>query len=127
MKTVKGFTLIEVMVSLAIIGSLIAVLSTLLYHLNIATEEEELLRAVLLAKEKCLDTPPQIDGEDSWWRGNSEWQDNSPEGPESPYEDLLFKRTVIDTPFPGIKLVRVTVLSGRDKRELVKMERFLRR
>lgn len=105
----NGFTLIEVLVSLAIVGSLVVVLYSLLYHMNLYLEHEDLLRATLLAREKLYEEPP----------------DKGPEQGKfpSPTDRFYYKKTIIDTPFQGIRLLRVTVGSERD---LITMERLIR-
>ena len=49
----KGFTLVEVMVALAIVGGLlVTLLYTVGHHLDVAGRHEAVTRAVLLAREK---------------------------------------------------------------------------
>lgn len=105
----KGFTLIEVMVSLAIVGSLVAILYSVLYHMNLLIEQENLLKATLLAKQK-IDEPFTGD----MMKGNF----------PPPDERFYFKEELGDTPFPGIKLLKVTV--GTDQKDLVTMKKILR-
>ncbi len=105
----KGFTLIEVLVSLAVVGSLVVALYSLLYHMNLYIEHEDLLKATLLAREKLYEEPLQ-------------------RGPEqarsSPDDRFSYRKEIINTPFQGIKLLRITVQSnGRD---LITMERLIR-
>lgn len=102
----KGFTLIEVLVSLVIVTSLVAVMYSLLYHLHLTIEEEELLRATLLAKEKIM--------EKSLTTENGRFK--------PPDDRFYYEKTLLDTPFSGLKLLRITVGSERD---LITMERFV--
>ncbi len=107
MKSQKGFTLIEVIVSLAIAGVLVVTLYTLLYHLNLTLEQEELLRATFIAKEKIMEGPLEKD------TGRF----------DPPYDDFYYRQAILDTPFPGIKLLRLTVIKNK---ELITMERLIR-
>jgi prepilin-type N-terminal cleavage/methylation domain-containing protein len=117
-KSQKGFTLIEVIVSLVIAGVLVVALYTLLYHLNLTLEQEELLRATMIAKEKIMEGP--LDKEAGRF--------------EPPYDDFYYRQVIIDTPFPGIKLLRLTVTATSDvtlanpgkNKELITMERLIR-
>ena len=53
MRCSKGFTLIEVMVALAIVGGLlVTLLYTVGHHLDVAARHETVTKAVLLAREK---------------------------------------------------------------------------
>jgi len=53
MRTSKGFTLLEVMVALAIVGGLlVTLLYTVSLHLAVAERHEVVTKAVLLAREK---------------------------------------------------------------------------
>jgi len=106
-KIQKGFTLIEVIVSLVIAGVLVVALYTLLYHLNLTLEQEELLRATLIAKEKIMEGP--LEKETGRF--------------DPPYDDFYYRQAILDTPFPGIKLLRLTVIKNK---ELITMERLIR-
>ena len=111
-----GFTLIEVLVSLAVVASLVTVLYSLLYHLNLTIEEEELLRATLLAKEKIMEEPvtsPPMKTDSGRF--------------EPPDERFYYKRVITDTPFSGVKLLTITVGTWwrGNWRDLVKMERLV--
>lgn len=105
----KGFTLIEVLVSLAVIGSLVVALYSILYHMNLYLEHEDILRATLLAKEKLYEEPLKKEPEESRF--------------PMPCDRFYYRKTIIDTPLQGIKLLRLTVGTDRD---LVTMERFIR-
>lgn len=105
----KGFTLIEVLVSLAVVGSLVVALYSLLYHMNLYLEHEDLLRATLLAREKLYEESIEKESE----------QGRFP----SPYDRFYYRKTLIDTPFQGIRLLRLTVSSERD---MVTMEKLIR-
>lgn len=97
-----GFTLLEVMVSLAIVGGL---LMTLIYTLNYNLGITEKLFAVTnmtnLAKEKLeeMETEPR------------ETEGNFP----APYEALNYETKVRDSAFPEITEIAVTVGDGKTR------------
>ncbi|TRZ54195.1 type II secretion system protein [bacterium] len=97
-----GFTLLEVMVSLAIVGGL---LMTLIYTLNYNLGITEKLFAVTnmtnLAKEKLeeMETKPR------------ETEGNFP----APYEALNYETKVRDSAFPEIMEIAVTVGDGKTR------------
>ena len=98
----QGFTLLEVMVSLAIVGGL---LMTLIYTLNYNLGITEKLFAVTtmtnLAKEKLeeMETEPQ-----------------EPQGYfPAPYEVLNYETKVRDSAFPEITEIAVTVGDGKTR------------
>jgi prepilin-type N-terminal cleavage/methylation domain-containing protein len=98
----QGFTLLEVMVSLAIVGGL---LMTLIYTLNYNLGITEKLFAVTnmtnLAKEKLkeMETKPR------------ETEGNFP----APYEALNYETKVRDSAFPEIMEIAVTVGDGKTR------------
>lgn len=98
----QGFTLLEVMVSLAIVGGL---LMTLIYTLNYNLGITEKLFAVTtmtnLAKEKLeeMETEPQ------------ETEGYFP----APYEALNYETKVRDSTFPEITEIAVTVGNGKTR------------
>jgi general secretion pathway protein I len=104
-----GFTLLEVLISLAIIGSLLVTLIyTLNYHLGIAEKHETVTIATLLAKSKMADlkTSPE----------------NSKGKFEAPYENYNYEFFVKDSPYPGISEIIVVVREGKEE---VKMNEFV--
>jgi general secretion pathway protein I len=104
-----GFTLLEVLISLAIIGSLLVTLIyTLNYHLGIAEKHETVTIATLLAKSKMADL-----------KNNPE---NSKGNFEAPYENYSYEFFVKDSPYPGISEIIVVV---REDKEEVKMNEFI--
>ncbi|MHB8881350.1 MAG: type IV pilus modification PilV family protein [Thermodesulfovibrionales bacterium] len=99
----SGFTLLEIMVSLAIIGGLLVTLVySLNYHLGIAEKHEFITIGSMLAKSKLteLETNP------------SSSKGKFPE----PYDSYQYSAEVKKYPLPGISEVSVTV--SRDKDEL---------
>jgi general secretion pathway protein I len=100
-----GFTLLEIMIALAIIGGLlVTLLYTLNYHLGIAGRHEFTTVATLLARDKIeeVETNP-VAGTGAF--------------PE-PYSDYRFAAVIKDSPFPGISEVSVTVSRGGEHLQL---------
>ncbi len=92
----KGFTLLEIMVSLAIVGGLlVTVIYTLNYHLGIAARHEFITTATLLAKGKIAEAENGPTDEDGKF-------------PE-PFSSYHFTVGMKDSPFPGIAQIDVTV------------------
>lgn len=97
----KGFTLFEVMISLAVVGGLLVTLiSTLNYHLGIAGRHEFLTVASVLARNKI-----------------GELERNPAPGKgifPAPHEQYLFETGVKESPFPGVAEITVTVTKESD-------------
>ncbi len=97
----KGFTLLEIMIALAIIGGLlITVLSSLNYHIGIAERHEIITMATMLARSKLLEIeeiPAATTGD----------------FPE-PYNRYHYITGVKDSPYPGILEISVIVSNGRE-------------
>jgi len=97
----KGFTLLEVIVALAIVGGLlIAVIESVNYHLSVIDRHESLSTSLMLAKQKIKDfeTSPQRA------KGNF----------DPPFEDYLYEADITDGPVPGLAVLVLTVNKGRD-------------
>lgn len=97
----KGFTLLEVMISLAIIGSvLLTLINSLNYHLGIAGRHEALTVASMLAKEKMADaelSPLSTSGDFT-----------------VPYDAFHYKIDVSESEFPGFSELSVTVTTEKE-------------
>lgn len=108
--THKGFTLLEVMISLAIVGGLLVTLIyTLNYHLGIAERHGVVTAATSLAKEKMYDmekSPSSNSGKFS-----------------EPYADFSFETSVKDSSFPGMSEIAVVVRSGKEEVRLSELVR----
>jgi general secretion pathway protein I len=105
-----GFTLLEVMIALALVGGLlVTLLYTLNYHLGIAERHETVTVATMLGKKKILDVRAKP--------GNAKGA-----FPE-PHEAYRFDAEVKESKYPGIAEVWVTVT--RDREEVVIRE-FIR-
>jgi general secretion pathway protein I len=98
----RGFTLLEVMVAVAIIGGLLVTLIySLNYHLDIAARHEFVTTATLLAKDKMAE------------------EEKAPEAATgafpTPFSDYRYTVGVTDSPYPGIAELDVTVeRNGRE-------------
>lgn len=92
----KGFTLIEVMVSLAIVGTLlITLIYSLNLHIGVAGRHETETVGAMLAKWKLstiANSPAEATGEFL-----------------EPFNDYGFKVTVNESPYSGIVEAKVTV------------------
>ena len=98
----QGFTLLEVMVSLAIVGGLLMTLIyTLNYNLGITDKMFSVTNMTNLAKEKLeeMETKPQ-EAEGYF---------------DAPYEVLNYETKVRDSAFPEITEIAVTVGDGKTR------------
>jgi general secretion pathway protein I len=105
----SGFTLLEVLVALAIVGGLLVTLIyTLNYHLGIVERQETVTIATLLAKNTMADmeTNPEIK------KGNY----------EAPYDGYAYETNVKDSPYPGVSEIIVSVRTGKEE---VKLNEFI--
>ncbi|MDA8433530.1 MAG: type II secretion system protein [Nitrospiraceae bacterium] len=104
-KDSRGFTLLEIMIALAIVGGLlITLLYSLNYHLGVAERHETLTVATMLAKNKLYDieASPIADKGDF----------------PAPYSAYRFTVAVTPSPYPGISEVLVTVANGKESVKL---------
>jgi len=114
LSTVKGgFTLLEVMISLAIIGGLLVTLIySLNYHLGIAVRHRTLTVCTALAREKMYfmeNTPSAGKGQFS-----------------EPYEGFSYETNIKDSAFPGMSEISVTVTDGKEQIKLAELVRKTR-
>ncbi len=99
--TQKGFTLLEVMIALAIIGGvLVTLIYSLNYHLGIAGRDEAVTVATMLAQEKM------VDAELSPLSASGDF--------DSPYEAFHYKTDVSESEFPGFSELSVTVTTENE-------------
>jgi len=103
-----GFTLLEIMISLAIIGGLlVTVIYTLNYHLSLAERQEFQTTATMLSKNKLAEAeknPVASKGE----------------FPE-PYSGYSYSTQISESPYPGISLLSVSVSRGDEDVKLSEM------
>ena len=97
----KGFTLLEVMLALAIVGGLlITLLYSLNYHLTIAERHETVTVATMLAKGKLIEMekgPASASGDFT-----------------DPYTQYHYTTEAKDSVYPGITELSVTVINGKE-------------
>ena len=109
MEKSRGFTLLEVLVALAIVGGLLVTLIyTLNYHLGIIARQETVTIATLLAKNTMADMEK-----------NPETKKGSY---DAPYDGYTYETVVNDSPYPGVKEIIVTVKTGSEE---VKLNEFI--
>lgn len=103
-----GFTLLEVMIALAMIGGLLVTLIyTLNYHLGIAERHEFLTIAAMLAKDKMAEIEKDP--------GNT-----TGEFPE-PYSGYHYVTDIRESPFPGMSEISVGVRKGKEEVRLMEL------
>lgn len=106
----KGFTLLEIMVALAILsGVVITILTSLNYHLKAVDRIKAITTATLLAKEKVEEIslqgiPKVVEGDLS---GGFQW-----------------RLSTEDTILPGVKKIYLTVSWGKDGKVLIETYKF---
>jgi len=100
-----GFTLLEIMVALAIVGGLlVTLLYSLNYHLGIAQRHEFLTVGTILARDKLIE--------------NEEKPAASTGDFPPPFTGYSYNVEIKDSPYPGIAELSVTVRSGSEKTKL---------
>jgi general secretion pathway protein I len=104
----RGFTLLEIMISLAIIGGLlVTVIYTLNYHLSLAERQEFQTTATMLSKNKMAEAeknPVASKGE----------------FPE-PYTGYSYATAITESPYPGVSVLTVAVSRGNEDVKLSEM------
>lgn len=109
-ESVCGFTLLEVMISLAIVGGLlVTLLYTLNYHLGIADRQRVVTVAVGLAKEKIHEMEKKPEESSGSFTG--------------PNAGFFYTTTVRASFFPGMLEIGVVV---RDKNEEIRLGELIR-
>ncbi|MBE0427181.1 MAG: prepilin-type N-terminal cleavage/methylation domain-containing protein [Nitrospirae bacterium] len=104
-----GFTLLEVLIALAIVGGLlITLIYSLNYQLGLVERHETITIATLLAKHKLLDMEKN--------------PENKKGAFEEPYENYIYETHAKDSPYPGITEIFVVVKSGMEE---VKLNEFV--
>ncbi len=110
MRKNEGFTLLEVMISLALMGGLlVTLLYTLNHHLDVAARHEAATVATMLGREKLIETRKKPGGSEGEF--------------EEPYSAYRFKAELKNSPYPGIAEIAVTVTGGGEK---VLLREFIR-
>lgn len=104
-----GFTLLEVLIALAIVGGLLVTLIyTVNYHLSLVERQETITVATLLAKNKMIDLEKKPENK----KGNF----------EPPYEVYTYETFVKDSPYIGISEIIVVVKADKEE---VKLNEFV--
>lgn len=101
----KGFTLLEVLISLAIISSLIVTLIyTVNYNLGVLEKQETVTIGTMLARKILSEI------------------ENNPENKkgifEKPYEQYSFETVIQDSPYPGVSELVVTIKANGEEIKL---------
>lgn len=100
----RGFSLLEVMISLAIAGGLlITLIYTLNHHLAVAERQRILMDCTILAKQKLY----EMEKSPAPTRGNF----------DKPYSEFFYETAVTDSSFPSMLEIKVTV--SKDKERVV--------
>jgi len=109
LNTTRGFTLLEVIISLAIVGGLLVTLIyTLNYQLGIVERHEAVTVGTLLAKNELLgmeDSPVSRKGTFG-----------------EPFSSYTYETSVKQSPYPGVSEIIVVVRSGSEE---VKLNEFI--
>ncbi len=96
-----GFTLLEIMIAVAVIGGLLVTLIySLNYHLGIAERHEFVTVASLLARDKLT----EVEGNPSVGKGEY----------PPPYSGYHFESEIKESSFPGFSEISVTVSRGKE-------------
>lgn len=96
-----GFTLLEIMVALAIIGAvLVTLIQTLNYHLGLVEKQESVTVATLLAKTTMAEMKKLREEKKGFF--------------EKPYGDYAYETYLEDSPYPGVAEIVVVVRSGKE-------------
>jgi general secretion pathway protein I len=105
----KGFTLLEVLVALAIIsGLLVTLIYTVNYQLGIVGRQETVTIATLLAKSTLTELEKKPESKKGQF--------------DAPYEAYTYETAVKDSPYPGVNEITVLVSAGQEE---VKLNEFI--
>lgn len=98
----NGFTLLEIMIALAVIGALlVTVIHTLNYHLGLVEKQESVTVATLLAKTTMAEMKKLRAEKKGFF--------------EKPYGSYAYETYLKDSPYPGIAEIVVVVKSGKEE------------
>ena len=111
----KGFTLIEVVVALAILsGVIVTVITTLNYHIHVAYTTKSITTATILAKEKIEDI--NMNGLPSVNEGNF----------APSFSDFRWSLRSEDIALSGVKKIYLTVTWGKGEKITIKTYKFVK-
>ena len=109
----RGFTLLEVLIALAIVGGLlVTVIYSLNYHLGLMERHETITRATLLAREKLHE-----------YQGSLMEKDSQEGYFDPPDQDFHYRTGEEETGMSGVVSLSVTVTKGK---ETVTLRRLVR-
>ena len=117
----RGFTLLEIMIALAIIGiAMIALLSLGNSAIGVHSRLQHLTKATLLAQQKMAQSELEARG-----NGGTKLADGTGTFAE-PFADYRWRISTGPTALPAVQMVTVTVLWGKEERnESVDITSFL--
>lgn len=109
----RGFTLLEVMIALAVIGGLlVTLLYTMNHHIVVASRHEFVTVATMLARKKLSELgerPGRTEG-----------------AFDAPFSDYRFASDLKESPIQGIAELSVTVSRGTDRIRLTELAKVQR-
>jgi general secretion pathway protein I len=104
-----GFTLLEVLIALAIVGGLLVTLIyTLNYHLSIIERQETITVSTLLAKNKIAELEKSRENKKGVF--------------DAPYDAYSYETFIKESPYVGISEIIVVVKAGKEE---VKLNEFV--
>ncbi len=104
-----GFTLLEVLIALAIVGGLLVTLIyTLNYHLSIVERQETITVSTLLAKNKIAELEKSRENKKGVF--------------DAPYDGYSYETFIKESPYIGISEIIVVVKAGKEE---VKLNEFI--
>lgn len=104
----EGFTLLEVLLSVAIIGGLlVTLLYSLNYHLEIADRHRVITVATSLARGKIYEAEKVRSSGRGYFT--------------EPYKDFFFETRIMNSSYPGMKTIEVIVTHGDETIRLNKL------
>ena len=104
MRKSDGFTLLEVLIAIAIVGTLlVAIIDMVNYHLSVVDRYQTLSIATMLGREKLheLETAPEKNQE----KGSF----------PKPYQDYSYETSIVNGPLPFLNELDLKVWKGRDE------------
>ena len=109
MKNRRGFTLLEVLIALAIVsGLLVTLIYTLNYQLELVERQEDITIATLLAKSKMNDLERTPEDKSGIF--------------DAPFDNYAYETYVKESPYIGISEIIVVV---KAEKEEVKLNAFI--
>jgi len=105
----SGFSLIEILIALAIVsGALITIIYTVNFHLSLIQRHETITTATMLASQKIREV--------------TELETVRSGSFPAPYADYSFNMVIEDSPFEGVKIVKLSVTK---EKETVYLNKFI--